>query len=84
VPLTDEEARGIAVARYCERARRFVTGTGIADGDARIRVGSVVNLQSLGNLFNGNYYVSRVRHSYDSTYGFRTTFDVERPGIGQP
>jgi phage protein D len=84
VPLTDEEARGIAEARYCERARRFVTGTGVADGDARIRVGSVVKLEGLGNLFNGNYYVTRVRHSYDGTYGFRTTFDVERPGIGQP
>ena len=84
VPLADEEARGIAAARYCERARRFVTGTGITDGDARIRVGSVVKLEGLGNLFNGNYYVSRVRHSYDGTYGFRTTFDVERPGIGQP
>jgi len=64
--------------------RRFVTGTGVADGDARIRVGSVVKLEGLGNLFNGNYYVTRVRHSYDGTYGFRTTFDVERPGSGQP
>ena len=75
-PLADEEARGIAAARYCERARHFVTGTGITDGDARIRVGSVVKLEGLGNLFNGNYYVSRVRHSYDGIYGYRTQFDI--------
>lgn len=83
VPLTSEEARTIAQARYRERARRFVTGAGIADGDARIRVGSVLNLGGLGNLFNGKYYVVRVRHSYDGIYGFRTEFDVERPGLGQ-
>jgi uncharacterized protein len=82
VPLTSEEARGIAQARYSERARRFVSGSGIADGDARIRVGCIVSLLGLGSLFNGKYYVVRVRHSYDTLYGFRTTFDVERPGLG--
>ena len=84
VPLTEEEARGIAEARYRERARRFITGTGIADGDARIHVGSTLRLSGLGNLFDGAYYVVRMRHSYEGTFGFRTTFDVERPGIGQP
>ena len=55
----------------------------MADGDGHIRVGSILNLSSLGSLFNGKYYVVRVRHSYDRTYGFRTEFDVERPGLGQ-
>lgn len=82
LPLTSEEARGIAQARYRECARRFVTGSGIADGDGRIRVGSVLNLSGLGGLFNGKYYVVRVRHCYDGTYGYRTEFDVERPGLG--
>lgn len=83
VPFTVEEARAIVQARYRERARRFVTGAAMADGDAHIRVGSVVNLTRLGSLFDGKYYVVRVRHSYDRTYGFRTEFDVERPGLGQ-
>lgn len=83
VPLTSAEARGIAEARYRERARRFVTGAGMADGDARIRVGAIVDLSQLGPLFDGEYYVVRVRHSYDGQYGFRTEFDVERPGLGQ-
>lgn len=82
VPLTSEEARGIAAARYRERARRFVTGAGVADGDARIRAGGQVNLTGLGGLFSGRYYVVRVRHTYDGLYGFRTEFDVERPGLG--
>ena len=84
VPLTSEEARAIAQARYRTRARRFIIGSGTSDGDARIRVGSTVNLTGLGSLFNGSYYVARVRHTYDAVSGFRSEFDVERPGLGQP
>lgn len=84
VPFSSEEARALAQAAYRERARRFVTGSGLADGDARIRVGGVVNLSDLGSLFDGKYYVVRVRHTYDTVYGFRTEFDVERAGLGQP
>jgi phage protein D len=84
VPLTSEEARAIAQARYRERARRFVTVAATSDGDARIRVGSVLNLGSLGPLFNGKYIAVSVRHSYDGIYGFRTEFEAERAGLGQP
>jgi len=82
VPLTSAEARSLAQARYREAARRFITGTGAADGDARIQVGATVNLTGLGSLFDGKYYVTRVRHTYDGRYGFRSEFDVERPGLG--
>ncbi len=84
VPLTGQEARSIAQARYRERARRFVTGAGVTDGDARIRVGTTVNLSQLGSLFDGAYSVVRVQHTYDGANGFRTAFEVERPGLGRP
>jgi phage protein D len=82
VPLSGEEARAVAEARYREIARRFVTGSGVADGDARLRVGSTLTLSGLGSLFDGTYDAVRVRHTYDSVYGFRTEFDLERPGLG--
>jgi phage protein D len=82
-PFTSEEARACAQARYRERARCFITGSGVADGDARIRVGTTMRIGGVGPLFNGKYYVSRVRHTYDGTYGFRTEFEVERPGLGK-
>ena len=47
-----------------------------------MRVGSRVSLSGLGGIFDGTYYVSRVRHVYDVAEGYRTEFDVERPGIG--
>lgn len=82
-PFTSEEAKAFAQARYRERARCFVTGSGVMDGDARIRVGTTLRIGGVGPLFNGKYYVSRVRHTYNGTYGFRTEFEVERPGLGQ-
>jgi phage protein D len=81
-PLTSDEARREAQARYRARARRFVTGTGLADGHPQLRVGRTVSLTGLGSLFDGDYYVVRARHTYDRTDGYRTEFDVERPGIG--
>lgn len=82
-PLTSEEARHLAEARFREQARCFVTGSGIADGNPRLRAGSTVNLSALGPLFDGAYYVVCVRYTYDSVHGFRTEFDVERPGLGR-
>ncbi len=82
VPLTSQEARALAEAHYRRVARRFVTGSGVADGDARLRVGAHLTLGGLGELFDGQYVITRSRHSFDSLRGARSRFDVERPGIG--
>jgi phage protein D len=47
-----------------------------------VRAGTTVKLSGLGKLFDGEYVVVRVLHTYDLAEGFRTRFDVERPGIG--
>ena len=47
-------------------------GSGVSDGDPRIRVGCSVNVAAVGSLFNGSYYVSGVRHLYDGNRGYRT------------
>lgn len=81
-PLSADEAQAMADARYRERARRFLTGSGIADGTPALRVGTAVQLSGLGEPFNGRYIATAVRHTFNRTDGYRTTFDVERPGIG--
>ncbi len=83
VPLTLQEAQAQAEAQYRRIARRFVTGRGVAEGDGRIRVGAYVSLSGLGPLFDGKYFVTAVRHTFDGQQGFRTHFEVERPGLGQ-
>lgn len=81
MPRTTAEARAYAEAAYRERARRFLRGVGIADGNPAIRVGTRLKLSELGALFDGNYDVTVVRHSFDLQHGYRTTFEVERPWI---
>lgn len=82
VPLSSDEARRMAEARYRERARRFVHGSGTVDGNVRVRVGAIVDLSGLGPLFDGKYYVTLARHTFDQRHGYRTFFECERPGIG--
>ena len=80
-PLSKDEAKRMAESRFRERARRFVRGTGVVDGNVKIRVGTSVELKGLGAVFDGKYYVSLARHTFDLHHGFRTTFEVERPSI---
>jgi phage protein D len=83
VPMSSDEARAHAEALFRRLARRFVVGRGLARTDARLRVGSAVDLRGLGPLFSGKYYVSNVRHLFDGTHGMRTEFTGERPSLGR-
>lgn len=82
VPLSKDEAKKIAEARYRNRARGFVRGQGTVDGSVKLRVGATVELSKLGPFFDGPYYVTLARHTFDVLNGYRTTFHAERPGIG--
>ncbi len=83
LPLTTQEAQALAEAHYRQVARRFVSGEGVAEMDARIRVGGYVELRGIGPLFEGEYYVTRVRHVFDLRRGMQTQFAFERPGLGR-
>lgn len=80
---SDAEATALAEALYARVARRFVVGNGIAEGDARLRVGARVELLEVGPLFGGEHTITRVRHIFDAGSGFRTAFTVERPELGR-
>jgi len=82
VPFTSEEAQAEAESYFKLMARRFVVGRGVAETDARLRVGGSVDLKNVGPLFGGRYYVSEVRHLFDGARGLRTFFTAERPGLG--
>ena len=82
VPLSSDEARAMAEARYRERARRFVRGRGWAEGTPTVRVGVSLALKQVGDIFEGKYYVTLARHTFDLAKGYQTSFEVERPGVG--
>jgi hypothetical protein len=46
-------------------------------------VGAELELKAVGPLFEGKYYVTRVRHTFDLAHGYRTAFTVERPALGR-
>jgi uncharacterized protein len=82
MPLSQAEAQRLAEARYRARARGFLRGAGVVDGNVKLRVGATVELAGLGAFFDGPYFVTLARHTFTLQDGFRTTFEVERPGIG--
>ena len=81
LPLTSQEAQSLAEGEFRRMARRFLRGECLAQGDTRVKVGTFVELDGLGPLYDGKYYVTRVRHSFSMQLGFRTALSVERPGI---
>ena len=83
VPLNHDEAQHEAEAFFKMSARRFVVGHGVAETKATLRVGTKVDLQALGPLFNGKYYVAEVKHIFDMAKGIRTEFRAERLGLGK-
>jgi phage protein D len=83
IPLNSDEAKVAAETALKMTARRFVTVRGMAQANAKVRVGTYLDLQGLGPLFSGKYYVTCVKHVFDGADGFRSEFTGERPGIGQ-
>jgi len=83
-PITTAEAKARAEALFRQRARRFVRAEGLAQTSGKLRAGSTVKLTGIGPLFDGEYYVTDVRHVFDPVLGLRTEFGAERPGIGKP
>ena len=84
MPLSSDDAQAQAEGAFRLLARRFVVGRGRAQTDARLRVGTAVDLKGLGPLFSGKYYLSEVCHLFDSAKGIRTEFTGERPWLGRP
>jgi phage protein D len=82
VPLNSDETQALAESSFKAHARRFVVGRGTAETQSKLRVGAVLDLQNLGPLFSGKYYVVHVRHRFDSQVGIRTEFVGERVGLG--
>ena len=83
VPLDSSEAGDWARAEMLRRARKFVIVSGISDGTPDMIVSSKLTLERMGPVFDGDsYYVTHVRHTYDSSSGHRTHFEAEKAALG--
>jgi len=76
------EAQALVNGCYSQRSRKFVSAEGVAEGNPRIRVGTHLTLRGVGPRFENTYYVTRVRHHYDLSQGYRTQFHAECAFLG--
>ncbi|MGO1068738.1 phage late control D family protein [Lysobacter sp. CA199] len=83
LPLSDGEARVFAESGFRHMARRFVTGRGVAETKAALRVGTRLTVKGVGPLFEGEYSVTEVQIRFEPKLGLRTEFWCERPSIGR-
>jgi len=84
LPRDDNEARAVAEASFRHMARRFLTGEGVAETKAALRVGATLAMTGLGKLFDGDYRATAVTHRFDQAAGMRSEFRCERAGLGRP
>ena len=76
-PVTRADAARTIVATLLPRLNRRLTGSASVIGDPRIRPGSVVSVQGVGERFGGLYRVTSVTHTMDGG-GWRTAFEVRK------
>jgi uncharacterized protein involved in type VI secretion and phage assembly len=70
------EAETIAQSTLDRLASSFVEAEGICDGNPAVLPGKKVDIQGIGNRFNGQYYVTQVIHEWNKDQGLYTRFVV--------
>lgn len=72
-----EEAKAIALSELKRRNRGFIEGKLECIGDPSLCPGMTVNIDKVGKLFSGVYYVTKAKHTLGEN-GYKTTLDVRR------
>ncbi|MGD0003994.1 MAG: VgrG-related protein [Anaerolineaceae bacterium] len=70
------EADTLAQAALDELASSFVEAEGVCDGNPAVVPGKQVQIQGVGNRFNGQYYVTQAIHEWNKDQGMFTRFVV--------
>lgn len=76
-PVTPVSAPREIISELIPRLNQRLTGSGSTIGDPRIRPGSVMKLEGLGQEFGGYYRVTSATHTIDAS-GYRTSFEVRK------
>jgi len=72
------EANALAEGRIFKAVLGDVTASGTARGRTDIRAGTVVAIDGLSDVFNGDYYVESAVHRYAPRSGYLTDFQAKR------
>jgi len=75
---SQEEADQLARRGFVEMATRYIRAEGLCIGDPRLRAGTVVKIEGLGDRFSGLYNITLVEHRFGRHKGYRTAFSARR------
>lgn len=73
-----DEVVALAQAALDAAAGRAVTISGVAEGDARLRPGGLIDVRGVAEQVRGRYVLTEVVHTVDAT-GYLTAFSTEPP-----
>lgn len=72
-----EEARQKGIVVLKKALNTFIQGDLESIGDPGLRIGTCVDIEGVGKLFSGDYYIQTAKHSFDDS-GYKTTIGVRR------
>jgi phage protein D len=75
---SQDEADEMAKRSFAEMALRYIRADGVCIGEPRMRAGTIVSVEGIGDRFSGSYYVLSVEHSFQPKKGYRTYFSARR------
>jgi phage protein D len=75
---SEAEADAMARHAFAEMALDTIRAEGLCIGEPRMRAGTVVKVEGVGQRFSGDYYLTAVEHSYGPKQGYRTSFTARR------
>jgi uncharacterized protein len=78
------EAQTLADTAFDARARRFVRVHGSTEGNAALRVGTVVEIAGSGRRFDNRYAVIEATHRWDLQRGYQTDFVAQSAFLANP
>lgn len=76
-PATQQSAPRLLLSKLLSRLNQRLTGSGSTLGDPRIRAGTVLRIEGVGERFGGLYRVTSANHTIDGS-GYRTSFDMRK------
>lgn len=72
IAVSEEEAQAWADAQWLKSQMSRVSGRVKCEGIATVNSGDIVTLSGVGDRYNGNVFVTGVRHDFDLVQGWKT------------
>jgi Rhs element Vgr protein len=72
IAVSEEEAQAWADAQWLKSQMSRVSGRVKCEGIATVKLGDIVTLSGVGDRYNGNVFVTGVRHDFDLVQGWKT------------